>query len=133
MKGKACAPVKTGILTFYCSDDCGAMLQAYGLKECAKSICPETEILPYAPYFMTGRHWLFPYYPSVRGESTVRWSLRSAKRNLRMGRRLPDRERSDLESRDYFWPAPRLFRGVFPPAGKPGCHLRREPGRKRPA
>lgn len=57
-----CADV--GILTFHCSDNFGAMLQAYGLKHflCRRGI--RAELIPYAPPYMTGRHWLIPYVPA---------------------------------------------------------------------
>lgn len=57
--------MKTGILTFHCSDNYGAMLQAYGLKTFLKTIEPDTEIVPYEPFFMRGRHWLIPWYPGM--------------------------------------------------------------------
>ena len=52
-----------GIITFHCSDNYGAMLQAYGLKTylCSQGI--PADIIRYEPPFMTGRHWLFPYRP----------------------------------------------------------------------
>lgn len=52
-------------MTFHCADNYGAMLQAYGLKTSLKTIEPDTEIVPYAPLFMTGRHWLIPWYPGM--------------------------------------------------------------------
>ena len=76
--------MKIGILTFYCSDNCGAMLQAYGLKQYIKSICQTVDIIPYAPPFLTGRHWFFPYYPGMR--KNCKWAFAVFKRNLRQGR-----------------------------------------------
>ena len=55
--------MKIGILTFYCSDNYGAMLQAYGLMNFVKKINSDVEIVPYAPYYLVGRHWFIPYYP----------------------------------------------------------------------
>ena len=57
--------MKTGILTFHCADNYGAMLQAYGLKTFLKTVEPDTEIVPYAPFFMRGRDWLIPWYPGI--------------------------------------------------------------------
>ena len=57
--------MKTGILTFHCVDNYGAMLQAYGLKTFLKTVEPDTEIVPYAPFFMRGRDWLIPWYPGI--------------------------------------------------------------------
>ncbi len=65
---------KTGILTFHCADNYGAMLQAYGLKRylCDNGI--NTEIVAYEPPFMTGRHWWFPYIPQ-RGWKGRLWRI----------------------------------------------------------
>ena len=52
-----------GILTFHCSDNFGAMLQAYGLKHFLRRSGIPASIIPYAPPYMTGRHWLIPYIP----------------------------------------------------------------------
>ena len=58
-KGK----VRVGIITFHCSHNFGAMLQAYGLKRylCDKGI--RADLIRYEPPFLTGRHWWFPYIP----------------------------------------------------------------------
>lgn len=52
-----------GILTFHCSDNFGAMLQAYGLKQCLRSYGVAADIVRYEPPFLTGRHWRIPYFP----------------------------------------------------------------------
>lgn len=80
---------EAGILTFHCSDNFGAMLQAYALKTylCGNGI--RTDVIRYAPPYMTGRHWLFPYLPDTwqRGFLTGVWSmLGSFKVHLGMGR-----------------------------------------------
>lgn len=85
------ANAKVGILTFHCSDNFGAMLQAYGLKTylCGNGI--PTEIVRYAPAFMTGRHWLIPYVPGkwkkgLRGmKRAVRDTIRQLKGNRALG------------------------------------------------
>ena len=64
--------MRTGILTFHCSDNFGAMLQAYGLKTFLKTIEPDTEIVPYEPFFMKGRHWLIPWYPGISPKAMLR-------------------------------------------------------------
>lgn len=64
--------MRTGILTFHCSDNFGAMLQAYGLKTFLKTIEPNTEIVPYEPFFMKGRHWLIPWYPGISPKAMLR-------------------------------------------------------------
>ena len=53
-----------GILTFHCSDNFGAMLQACGLKHFLRRCGIRADIIPYAPPYMTGRHWLIPYVPA---------------------------------------------------------------------
>lgn len=52
-----------GILTFHCSDNFGAMLQAYGLKTYLRQEGLDAGIVPYSPPYMTGRHWYIPYVP----------------------------------------------------------------------
>lgn len=76
--------MKIGILTFYCSDNYGAMLQAYGLKNFVKSINDDTEIIPYAPFFLVGRHWFVPYYPFSSKRRQLIWAITGIKHNLQM-------------------------------------------------
>ena len=40
-----------GIITFHCSDNYGAMLQAYGLKTYLRSQGILADIVPYEPFF----------------------------------------------------------------------------------
>lgn len=56
---------EVGILTFHCSDNFGAMLQAYGLKRFLREHGIQAEIVRYAPFFMTARHWWAPYWPAA--------------------------------------------------------------------
>lgn len=51
-----------GILTFYWADDYGGMLQAYALKRRLELLGNEAELIPYAPFKLTGRYWLCPLY-----------------------------------------------------------------------
>ena len=76
--------MKIGILTFYCSDNYGAMLQAYGLKNFVQKINSDVEIVPYAPYYLVGRHWFIPYYPFKSIRERVMWTLVGIKHNLQM-------------------------------------------------
>lgn len=76
--------MKIGILTFYCSDNYGAMLQAYGLKNFVKKINSDVEIVPYAPYYLIGRHWFIPYYPFKSIRERFMWTLTGIKHNLQM-------------------------------------------------
>lgn len=55
---------EVGILTFHCSDNFGAMLQAYGLKRFLREHGVQADIVHYAPFFLTGRHWWLPYWPA---------------------------------------------------------------------
>lgn len=74
--------MKIGILTFYCSNNYGAMLQAYALKTFVKSICNDTQIVPYAPFFLVGRHWFIPYCPLKPFSAMLRYTLSGLKNNL---------------------------------------------------
>ena len=77
--------MKIGIITFYCSDNYGAMLQAYGLKSYVKSINDDTVIVPYAPPYLTGRHWFIPYYPFKSKRIRFIWTITGIKHNIQMG------------------------------------------------
>lgn len=78
-----------GILTFHCSDNFGAMLQAYGLKEFLRSQGVRAGIVNYAPFFMTGRHWWAPYRPFWKQQGFI-LSLRGMRYEFREN--LRDRE-----------------------------------------
>lgn len=52
-----------GIITFHCSNNYGAMLQAFGLKTFLHRNGKKAEIVRYEPIYMTGRHWWIPYVP----------------------------------------------------------------------
>lgn len=76
-----------GILTFHCSDNFGAMLQAYGMKIylCGSGI--RAEIVCYEPPYMTGRHWWAPYIP-VSGSLKKKFifTVNGWKNHRRMGK-----------------------------------------------
>ena len=63
-----------GILTFHCSNNYGAMLQAYGLKRYLQSRRIRTDIVRYEPVYMTGRHWWIPYSP-IKGVKGRIWGV----------------------------------------------------------
>ncbi len=63
---------EVGILTFHCSDNFGAMLQAYGLKRFLREHGVRADIVRYAPFYMTGRHWWLPYWPASGWRGWVR-------------------------------------------------------------
>lgn len=74
---------KIGILTFHCADNFGAMLQAFGLKNYLRNMGAAADIIRYEPFFMTGRHWLFPYMPAGSVRRRVRYALDGGISNLR--------------------------------------------------
>lgn len=63
-----------GIITFHCSNNYGAMLQAYGLKTFLRRHGKEADIVRYEPFYMTGRHWWIPYAP-IRGWKGRVWGV----------------------------------------------------------
>lgn len=63
-----------GIITFHCSNNYGAMLQAYGLKHFLEEQGCRADIVRYEPPYMTGRHWWIPYAP-IRGLKGRIWGL----------------------------------------------------------
>lgn len=77
---------KVGILTFHCADNCGAMLQAYGLKQYLKSKKVKAEIIDYQPFFMIGRHWWIPYVPTGNILYSVKYGIYRWKNNLMRGK-----------------------------------------------
>lgn len=93
---------RTGILTFHCADNYGAMLQAYGLKSylCKNGI--KAEIVRYEPFFMTGRHWWIPYFPSKHILGRIWYTGDGWVRNLRIGKDFPARRRNMSLFRNTF-------------------------------
>lgn len=86
-------PDKIGILTFHCADNFGAMLQAYGLLTWLSKEGFDAFIVNYAPPFLRGREWLFPYVPYknlLKRMDVFLWGL---KRNLKAGRDWRTRKR----------------------------------------
>ena len=65
---------EVGIITFHCSNNYGAMLQAYGLKRFLCDSGIGAEIVRYEPPYMTGRHWWIPYAP-IQGLKGRIWGL----------------------------------------------------------
>lgn len=63
-----------GIVTFHCSDNYGAMLQAYGLKRFLRDNDIAADIVRYEPPYMTGRHWWIPYAP-IQGLKGRIWGM----------------------------------------------------------
>lgn len=73
-----------GILTFHCSDNYGAMLQAYALKKVMSEMHIKTDIINYSPFYMVGRHWFLPYIP----QGSIRKSLRNLRSCFRLNRKI---------------------------------------------
>lgn len=103
-----------GILTFHCSDNFGAMLQAYGLRTYLRTIRKvDAAIINYSPPYMTGRHWYVPYVPFTGSNGFSRClknALAGWRRHKNMGRDF-FRQRSNMRRfRRHFltwnnWPA----------------------------
>lgn len=53
---------KVGIITFHCADNFGAVLQAYGLRECIKSLGCSVDMINYTPSSLRNPYLLFPDY-----------------------------------------------------------------------
>lgn len=87
--------MKTGIMTFYCSDNYGALLQAYGLLCEAKKLRGDAEIIPYCPPYLSGRHWFIPYCPCGSFKLFVKIALAGMRRNL-MGYKEHNRQRRKM-------------------------------------
>lgn len=92
-RGGGNLPGKIGILTFHCSDNFGAMLQAYGLLTRLKKEGFDPFIVNYAPLFLTGREWLLPYFPAKSLRERAGASLWLLKRNILAGRDRRTRKR----------------------------------------
>lgn len=82
---------RVGIITFHCSDNYGAMLQAYGLKTYLRGRGIRADIVRYEPPFMTGRHWWIPYAP-LKGMFV--YTMRGWRSNVRLGKRFFHRKRN---------------------------------------
>lgn len=75
-----------GIITFHCSDNYGAILQAYGLKMylCGQGML--ADIVPYEPFFMVGRNWLLPCTFAGDLYRSLRYSCWGICSHIKMGR-----------------------------------------------
>lgn len=81
---------RIGILTFHCADNYGALLQSYALRTWLENHSFEADIVPYAPFYMTSRHWMLPLRPCVNKKDFLRMlsgGIRTALRNFPI---LPD-------------------------------------------
>ena len=71
-----------GIITFHCSNNYGAILQAYGLKCFLRRHGIHADIVRYEPPYMTGRHWWIPYAP-LKGVKGKIWCVTNMWRGFR--------------------------------------------------
>lgn len=76
---------RVGIITFHCSNNFGAVLQAYAIKTWLRNKGVKADIVRYEPFFMTGRHWWIPYAPIEGRGDRLNWKKETWKANLRMG------------------------------------------------
>lgn len=76
---------RVGIITFHCSNNFGAMLQAFALKSYLRQSGKAADIVRYEPPFMTGRHWWFPYVPIKGRKKRLEWEKKAWKSHVRMG------------------------------------------------
>lgn len=76
---------KVGILTFHCSDNYGAMLQAYALKTYLRRNNYQADLIRYEPISLLGKHWLFPYTKQKTPIHTAYWSFKDFMKNLKKG------------------------------------------------
>lgn len=76
---------KVGILTFHCSDNYGAMLQAYALKTYLRRNNYQADLIRYEPISLLGKHWLFPYTKQKTPIHTAYWSFKGFVKNLKKG------------------------------------------------
>ncbi len=63
-----------GIITFHCSNNYGAMLQAYALRRFLYCHGRRADIVRFEPFYMTGRHWWIPYAP-IKGLKGRIWGV----------------------------------------------------------
>lgn len=94
-----------GIITFHCSNNYGAMLQAYGLKRFLRDNGRTAEIVRYEPFYMTGRHWWIPYAP-IQGLKGRIWGIFNMWNGFRAHMRVKEqfsRQRANMDRfrRDY--------------------------------
>lgn len=75
-----------GIITFHCSDNYGAMLQAYGLKKYLNHAGLKADIVRYEPIFMTGRNWWVPYAPTGNLYRNLCYSSWGTASHIKMGK-----------------------------------------------
>lgn len=90
-----------GIITFHCSNNYGAMLQAYGLKTFLRRNGKPADIVRYEPFYMTGRHWWIPYAP-IRGLKGRIWGLFNMWNEFRIHLQTKEDFSRQLKNMNYF-------------------------------
>lgn len=102
-----------GILTFYWADDYGGMLQAYALKRKLELLGKEVEMIPYAPFKLTGRYWMIPLDAKMTdGGLRYYFSRHKCRRNLLRFRSLCQRRRNMRQFRQEYLTAELPIRNV---------------------
>lgn len=91
--------MRTGIITFHCADDFGAMLQAYGLLKWLHLQGIDAELVKYDPFYMTGRYWWIPYIPAKRVNTVILGAMRGFRRNLNIWKKIRNQKRNMKEFR----------------------------------
>ncbi len=90
-----------GIITFHCSNNYGAMLQAYGLKTFLRRNGKPADIVRYEPFYMTGRHWWIPYAP-IRGLKGRIWGMFNMWNEFRIHLQTKEDFSRQLRNMNYF-------------------------------
>lgn len=90
-----------GILTFHCSNNYGAMLQAYGLRTFLRRNGKKADIVRYEPFYMTGRHWWIPYAP-IKGLKGRIWGAFNMWNEFRIHLRTREDFSRQLRNMNYF-------------------------------
>ena len=70
---------KIGIITFHCAGNFGAVLQAYGLRECLKSLDCNVDIINYTPSSLRNPYKLLPDHATIQRymQSGLKYTLKN--------------------------------------------------------
>lgn len=94
---------KIGIITFSEADDYGALLQSYSLCQYLRSEGYNTNVICYAPSYLTGHYRFISYYPYESIKKTIYLGLKGLIKNLFIGKSLYIQKRRMRQFRkDYF-------------------------------
>ena len=93
---------KIGILTFHCSDNYGAMLQAYALKTYLRRNNYQADIVRYEPVSLLGKHWIFPYTKQKTPIHTAYWSFKGFLKNMKKGDNFSEQKKNMQRFRENY-------------------------------